>query len=684
MSWDTVDVDCWQACSRLGRRRGSAPRVGRNDPRTLRPVLIQLENRRLLSTFAVTSTADTASASSPAPNTLRWAVEQANLATSPSTIDFNLGSATPTITLSQGVLTLSNRSEPTTITGPNAGVTISGGGKDQVFQVDGGVTATLSGLTVTGGSSAGNGGGILNDGILAINKSTLTANSAHYGGAVFTSGGSLNIADCTIVSNTAAISGGGIEAQSKVTITSSTCSLNAANSGGGGAIDNFNAGQEVITIEDSILAGDSCVYGPEVANAVVSLGYNLVSNAFESSGWISSDRTGTSASPLSALLGPLGDYGGPNDTMPLLPGSLAIGNGAGLSGVTSDQRGFPLDAPTPDIGAFQSQPGLVVNTTIDGTGSPSGHLSLRQAVNLANQLSPAPPITFDPNVFATSQTITLFSGLLVLSNTNTSANATETVTGPNAGVTISGGGTAQVFQVHGGVTATLSGLTITRGLSSIGGGLTNLGALTLSGCTVSGNYAGTFGGGLYSTGTLTLSDCTVSGNSAGYCGGGLTNLGALTLTGCTVSGNHAGTFGGGLYSTGTLTLSDCTVSGNSAGYCGGGLYSTGTLTLSDCTVSGNSAGLSGGGLYNRGISTLTDCTISGNSARQQGGGLANQHTLKLTDCTVSGNSAVEVGGGLYAPYISTSSTLENTIIAANINGDVGGIPRPAASPARIT
>jgi len=51
-------------------------------------------------------------------------------------------------------------------------------------------------------------------------------------------------------------------------------------------------------------------------------------------------------------LAPLGNYGGPTQTIPLLPGSPALGAG---TGVTTDQRGEPLHSPNPDIGAFQSQ-----------------------------------------------------------------------------------------------------------------------------------------------------------------------------------------------------------------------------------------------------------------------------------------------------------------------------------------
>ena len=90
------------------------------------------------------------------------------------------------------------------------------------------------------------------------------------------------------------------------------------------------------------------------------------------------------------------------------------------------------------------------------------------------------------------------------------------------------------------------------------------------------------------TANLTLTDCTVSGNSSGGGareggGGGLANYGTATLTGCTLSDNYAPSyngyynglsgFGGGVFNSGTanLTLTGCTVSGNSAVGGGGGV-----------------------------------------------------------------------------------------------------------------
>ena len=113
----------------------------------LLPAVLGLEDRRLL-TFHVTSIADDGTT-----GTLRWAVQQADVATSPSTIDFRLGNAPATITLASE-LELSNTAEPITIDGSGANLLgINGNTAGSVFQIDPQVTASLSGLTI-GGSAA--------------------------------------------------------------------------------------------------------------------------------------------------------------------------------------------------------------------------------------------------------------------------------------------------------------------------------------------------------------------------------------------------------------------------------------------------------------------------------------------------------------------------------------------------
>ena len=139
------------------------------------PVAVLLEDRRLLSTFTVTSTLDNGSV-----GTLRWAVGQANSAGGAETIAFDkkVFKTPQTITLTGTQLELTDTTGTETITGPKAGVTVSGGGLSRVFQVDGGVTASISGLTITGGNTPNNGGGLYNDGGTAtLTNCTVSGNT---------------------------------------------------------------------------------------------------------------------------------------------------------------------------------------------------------------------------------------------------------------------------------------------------------------------------------------------------------------------------------------------------------------------------------------------------------------------------------------------------------------------------
>ena len=101
------------------RRRGTiAART-----RRLRPTVMALEGRTLLSTLTVSNTDDSGSGS------LRAAVAQANTDGGGDTIGFSsLFNSTQTITLTSGQLTLSNPAT-TSIVGPGADLlNISGGG----------------------------------------------------------------------------------------------------------------------------------------------------------------------------------------------------------------------------------------------------------------------------------------------------------------------------------------------------------------------------------------------------------------------------------------------------------------------------------------------------------------------------------------------------------------------------
>jgi MBG domain (YGX type)/Right handed beta helix region len=349
---------------------------------------------------------------------------------------------------------------------------------------------------------------------------------------------------------------------------------------------------------------------------------------------------------------------------------------------------------------------IVVNNPTD---TPiDGETDLRQAIVQANTTGGDQTINFDPAVFDTPQTITLSGSALGLADTT----GTETITGPAAGVTVSGGGLSGVFQVGANVTASISGLTITGGMiTGYGGGLYSQGTITLTNCSISGNSANTNGGGIFALGegatilnnclvsgnvsedgfgggifsdekALTLNDCTVS-NNTGIQGGGVHEVySTTTLTNCIVSGNTAGTgfaggAGGGLsFNGGSAALTGCNISGNAASDEGGGLFAFAVnLSLTNCAVTGNSSSTrSGGGVSAEADSslTLTGCTISGNTSGLEGGGLAqDEGSLSLTDCTVSDNTAL-AAGGLSLEFASTPTTLTNCVVSGNTATGFGG------------
>jgi predicted outer membrane repeat protein len=343
------------------------------------------------------------------------------------------------------------------------------------------------------------------------------------------------------------------------------------------------------------------------------------------------------------------------------------------------------------LGALAGGAAAAATFTVTNVGD-AGAGSLRQAIADANGAAGADIVDFQAGLVGT---ITLTTGQLAITDS-------VDIQGPGPfSITVSGNDSSRVFYLNSSsatIDVTISGLTITGGNASDGGGIFDLDEnLLLDNVIVDDNAATLDGGGLWADGfnmNLTIRDSIFSGNTAGGDGGAIyveDTGGPLLIQRTSITGNDAVGHGGGVYfydPDDDVTIEDSTISGNSAGNDGGGVYlyspDAGLFTIRGTTVSGNDAD-DGGGVFlyspDHG-GTIENSTISGNQATAGDGGgiylynLYNLYNFDLNHVTVAGNSASNAGGGAFLSNdIPQILPITNSILAdntASTNNDLTG------------
>ena len=187
--------------------------------------------------------------------------------------------------------------------------------------------ATVTDCTFSGNSTSGQGGGIVNGTletkcVLVLTDSTLSGNtSTNGGGGGLLTRGTSTLTDDTIVNNSA---GGGVNNDGTATIVDCTISGNTTANAGGG-IYNGGLGPNVVNLYDTIVAGNySTQSGSAVASDIdidngttLSGSYNLIGIG-GSGGLVNGTSGNIVLTTLTELgLAPLGDFGGPTETMAL-------------------------------------------------------------------------------------------------------------------------------------------------------------------------------------------------------------------------------------------------------------------------------------------------------------------------------------------------------------------------------
>ena len=372
------------------------------------------------------------------------------------------------------------------------------------------------------------------------------------------------------------------------------------------------------------------------------------------------------------------------------------------------------------------QYGLATITVVNNGDSGVG--SLRQALSDS--------VSGDTVTFSTTMTVNLNSQLVISKNVTIAGDLNHDGV---ADVTLSGQYKTQVLRVGSGVTATLDGLVITQGLAAgngaaagvdgtaaMGGGIVNLGNLTLNNVRVTSNAASGGGGGGGVTAPYVGGAVGGGGGGGGALGGqagghgGTSGFGTGVYGGTSGSANTGGNGGGynpnymggrggsssggaggvgaanysnggagGTANNGTISIggggggSGWDKPGRAGASASGGIYnaSSVTLTVVGTSVISNNIAAGGGGGGGGGLGGSAD---SGGAAGKGVGAIWNKGTLLMTAANFAAMSGNVGGSGSGGPALGGGSTGASVAAVNNIFNDGGTVntayaPTPSAT-----
>ncbi len=223
-------------------------------------------------------------------------------------------------------------------------------------------------------------------------------------------------------------------------------------------------------------------------------------------------------------------------------------------------------------------------------------------------------------------------------------------------------------------------------------------AMTVDGCTFTGNSATGNGGAIrYSSGEpVSITNSNFFNNTTTVAASDTAGGGALmfqngpksvVIENCLFDGNQATKSVGGaiLLNSGTkMTVTGCTFTNNYSATKGGAINARISTEITDCTFTGNSSGISGGAVESLATMTVTNVEFTENVTKGNGGALRHSSSgaLTVTDCVFTGNKAtfeVQVdnfldnnGGGALIIQGGPNATITGCAFRENYSGHMGG------------
>lgn len=475
-------------------------------------------------TFNVTNNGDSG------PNSLRDAINSANLNAGPDDITFDPGLGIITLTTGQIDIV-----ESLTITGPIGGQTISGNDNSRILALTtADETLTLDNLTLTNGLTTtdgnppncsalyGQGGAICSTGHLTLTNSTITNNTTT---GYYALGGGIFVAQTATITNSTISSnqtrgyysfGGGIAAQ-YLTLTGSTVTSNSTYgyTAGGGGVDAYSASLMNSTVSNNRTDNDYAYGG----------GLNTYTATINSTNFTNNSTVGEGS-----IGGGIHSYG----TLSLTNSSITNNN---TTGNYADGGGIYSSGVEGELPGFSISPTLIISTSTISGNSTDGIDSDGGGID-----------AFFLNI----------TDSIISDNHTTKAGA-------------EGGG---IDTRYANVTNCAITLNTTSGDAAEGGGI-NIGeSASFLNSTISGNRTtgdNAEGGGI-DTGSATITNSTISGNSTAgnnAAGAGVNVFASAEINNSTITGNQTtgpNSPAGGVYHVGyadeTLTIQSSILAGN--------------------------------------------------------------------------------------------------------------------------
>jgi len=301
---------------------------------------------------------------------------------------------------SDAVVTMSN----VTVSG-NAAIETGHGGDAGGIWFECGMHMTITGSTISGNTSTGNGGGITNDEAMTITNSTISGNTADEdGGGIINTGGV----------------GSGAVTLMNVTITNNTADGDNDGAGNGGGI--FSSAGDVTNLVNTVLAGNQDRGGqtPDCSGPLTSQGHNLIQST---AGCTVGGTTTGNVTGQGALLLPLAANGGQTATH-------ALCTGVAMPSASCTARSPAIDTANPSAPgsgspacAANDQRGVARPADGDGNGNARCDIGAFEAGAAAPGITPTPTST-------ATRTATPMStgGVLTPATATTTPTRTATVT----------------------------------------------------------------------------------------------------------------------------------------------------------------------------------------------------------------------------------------------------------------